>query len=95
MTGKIIFTTGVPREVEFEEKFEDPHRLINGNGVIMVAKDYPNGNKFRREPHLLLYIRNVGQANGRKAIIADETVSGASVNLPYVESISHWQSKER
>lgn len=95
MTGKIIFTTGVPREVEFEDEFEDPHRLINRRGTIMAAKDCPNGNKFRREPHLFLYIRDAGQVHGRKAVIAEETVSGASLNLPYVESISHWQSKER
>ena len=88
MTGTIIFTQGEPRKVVFEGVFEDHDRFINRAGDIVVAKNYSTG-RFRKEAYLLVYDRNEGRKLGMIAVIAKETVSGESLGLPYVVSVSH------
>ena len=50
--------------------------------------------RFRKEAYLLVYDRNEGRKLGMIAVIAKETVSGESLGLPYVVSVSHSTQKE-
>ncbi len=94
MTGTIIFKLGEPKVVEFEGVFEDQHRFINSDGTIMAAQDYPK-DRFHTEPYLLIFDKNAGKRLGKTAVVSEETVTGESLRLPYVESVTHSVNKEQ
>ncbi len=91
MTGKVVFLIGEPKEIVFDDQvFMDQNRLFDTSGTVLALRDKPGKTKFYREgPHLIIYIRDQGTIEGRKRVLANETVSGDDLNLPYVESITH------